>query len=142
MTLSETRAAEMLRIRSEAFMNADIETYMSLWSEDGVIEMGSHRFVGAQAIRNAISGAWSASRVLHFETRSFAIRGNQLLNEFAIVWKDKKSGKITLQTGMGVLEIGENGRFYFLRDYMEATNGMRQSAANLPPIRRLVGQIG
>ena len=123
-------------------MKADIEAYMSLWNDDGVIEMGPHQFVGAQAIRNAISGAWSASSVLHFETRSFAIRGNQLLNEFAIVWKDKKTGKVTLQTGMGVLEIGENERFSFLRDYMEATDGRRQSAADLPSIRGLVDQIG
>lgn len=141
MTLSEARADEMLRIRNEAFMKADIEAYMSLWNDDGVIEMGSHRFVGEAAIRNAIVGAWSASRVLHFETRSFAIRGTQLLNEFAIVWQDRKSDEITLQTGMGVLEVAANGRFRSLRDYIEASDGMRRSAAELPAIRDLVGRM-
>jgi hypothetical protein len=122
-------------------MKADIEAYMALWNEDGVIEMGSHQFVGQAAIRNAVAGAWSESRVLHFETRSFAIRGNQILNEFAIVWQDKRSDEITLQTGMGVLEVAANGRFSSLRDYMEATDGVRRSAAELPAIRGLVGPM-
>ncbi len=71
--ISEARAEQMLRIRNESFMQADIEAYMSLWVDDGVIQMGAQRFAGGAAIRQAIVGAWSVSRVLHFETRSFAI---------------------------------------------------------------------
>lgn len=132
--ISEARAEQMLRIRNEAFMQADIEAYMSLWNDEGVIEMGAQRFAGGAAIRQAIVGAWSASRVLHFETRSFAIRGRLLLNEFAIVWQARKSGAVTLQTGMGVLEVAENGRFCALRDYMEAADGMRSSALAIPAV--------
>jgi hypothetical protein len=138
MPVSEAKADEMLRIRNESFMTADIEAYASLWNEDGVIEMGAHQFVGEAAIRKAVSGAWSVSRVLHFETRSFAVRGNQILNEFAIVWQDKKSGETRLETGMGVLEVAANGRWCSLRDYMESSDGVRASAAGLPAIRGLI----
>lgn len=132
--ISEARAEQMLQIRNESFMQADIEAYMSLWNDDGVIEMGDKRFAGGAAIRQAIVAEWSSSRVLHFETRSFAIRGRLLLNEFAIVWQDRKTGAITLQTGMGVLEVAENGRFCALRDYMEAADGMRSSALAIPAV--------
>lgn len=132
--LTEERAEEMLRVRNESFMQADIEAYMSLWNEDGVIEMGAQRFAGGAAIRQAIVEAWSLSRVLHFETRSFAIRGRQVLNEFAIVWQDRKTGEISLRTGMGVLEAADNGRFCALRDYMEAADGMRRSALEIPAV--------
>ena len=139
MTLTEARAEELLRIRNESFMTADIEAYMALWNDDGVIEMGAQRFVGGAAIRAAVGGAWAVSRVLHFETRSFAVRGDRMLNEFAIVWQDKATETITLQTGMGVIEVAANGRFQSLRDYMEATDGVRESAAALPAVRGLLG---
>ena len=139
MTVSEAQANEMLQVRNQSFMTADIEAYMSLWNGDGVIEMGSQRFVGEAAIRSAIEGAWSVSRVLHFETRSFAVRGSDILNEFAIVWQDKASARTTLQTGMGVLAVAANGRLSSLRDYMEAADGVRQSAAKIPAIRDLIG---
>ncbi len=139
MTISEARANEMLEARNRAFMTADIKVYMELWDESGTIEMGAFQFVGGEKIRQAIVGAWAVSRVLHMETRSFAIRGKLLLNEFAIVWQNKQTGEISLQTGMGVLEVNDAGLFCCLRDYMEASTGMRKSAVELPAIAKILG---
>jgi len=138
MTISETRALELLHGRDAAFMNADIEAYLALWEPDGTIEFGASRFVGAAAMREAIVGAWNVSRALHMETRAYAIHGCMLLNEFVIVWEDRRTGARTVQTGMGVLEVGERGRFTYLRDYIEATKGVRPSAHDLPAVKELL----
>lgn len=138
MTVSETRALELLHGRDAAFMNADIEAYLALWEPDGTIEFGAHRFVGAASMREAIVAVWKVSRALHMETRAYALHGRSILNEFVIVWEDRRSGARTVQTGMGVLEVGERGRFTFLRDYIEVTDGVRPSARELPVVRSLL----
>jgi hypothetical protein len=89
-------------------------------------------------MRAAIVAAWNVSRALHMETRAYAIRGRSILNEFAIVWEDRRSGARTVQTGMGVLEVGERGRFTYLRDYIETTDGVRPSARELPAVQKLL----
>lgn len=138
MAVSESRALELLHGRDAAFMNADIEAYLALWEPNGTIEFGADRFVGAVAMRDAIVAAWNASRALLMETRAYAIRGDSILNEFVIVWEDRRTGARTVQTGMGVLEVGERGRFTYLRDYVETMKGVRPSARDLPGVRRLV----
>ena len=70
-------------------------------------------------MRDAIEGAWSISNALHFETRAFSVNGNSLLNEFAIVWKNRSTNEITLQTGMGVIDLNNEGKWVSLRDYFE-----------------------
>jgi hypothetical protein len=82
MTVSETRALELLHGRDAAFINADMEAYLALWEPDGTIEFGAHRFVGAEAMRQAIVAAWNVSRAIHMETRAYAIHGGSILNEF------------------------------------------------------------
>ncbi|MBY0400137.1 hypothetical protein K2X89_07565, partial [Myxococcota bacterium] len=72
------------------------------------------------------------------ETRAYAIHGSSILNEFVIVWEERQSGARSVQTGMGVLEVGERGRFTFLRDYIEATEGVRPSARELPAVKKLL----
>lgn len=138
MTVSETRALELLHGRDDAFMNADIDAYLSLWEPDGTIEFGAHCFVGTAAMGEAILAAWNVSRAVHMETRDYAVNGRSILNEFVIVWEDRRTGARSVQTGMGVLEVGERGRFTFLRDYVEATERVRPSALELPAVKRLL----
>lgn len=138
MTVSETRALELLHGRDAAFMNADIEAYLALWEPDGTIEFGAHRFVGTAAMREVIVAAWNVSRALLMETRAYAIHGGTILNEFVIVWENRRTGARTVQTGMGVLEVGERGRFTQLRDYVETTERVRPSAREMPAVKKLL----
>ena len=142
MTISETRALELLHGRDAAFIHSDIEAYLALWEPEGTIEFGAHRFVGAEAMRQAIVAAWNVSRALHMETRAYAIHGSSILNEFVIVWEDRKTEARTVAAGMGVLEVGERGRFTLLRDFIETTGAPRPSALELPAVRRLLGGAG
>ena len=142
MTISETRVLELLHGRDAAFINSDIEAYLALWEPEGTIEFGAHCFVGAEAMRQAIVAAWNVSRALHMETRAYAIRGSSILNEFVIVWEDRRTGVRTVASGMGVLEVGERGRFTYLRDYIETTGAPRPSALELPAVRKLLDGAG
>ena len=95
-------------------------------------------------MKYAIAGAWSVSDVLHFETRAYAAKDNTILNEFSIVWQNKASKIVTLQTGMGVIELDEAGKWIYLRDYFDASStdfsgsssSYRQSAQESPGVRR------
>ncbi len=122
MTMSLPEAEKILEERNRVFMEADIEGYMNFWADDGVIEIDGVVITGSANIRQTIETAWSASDVLHFETRAFSVNGNTLLNEFAIVWSNKTTGEITVQTGMGVIDTDESGKWICLRDYFDASN--------------------
>lgn len=121
MAISIDEAREILKERNRAFMNADLDRYMGFWSQDGVMELDGTEISGWQNMREAIAGAWATSSVLHFETRSFSANGNTLFNEFSIVWKNKSTGEVTLQTGMGVIETDDAGKWVYLRDYFDAS---------------------
>ena len=121
MAISIDQARKILQMRNQAFMNADLEGYMDFWSDDGVMELDGTKISGWPKMREALEGAWAISKVLHFETRAFSVNGNSLLNEFAIVWQNKSTNEITLQTGMGVIEFNEEGKWVFLRDYFDAS---------------------
>ncbi|HQQ64466.1 MAG TPA: nuclear transport factor 2 family protein [Pseudomonadales bacterium] len=141
MKLTDAMAKDLLLARDNAFMAADLDAYMKLWSEEGcIIEMGSMRFSGSKNIRDTLTFAWSMLKALHMETRSFAVNDRLILNEFAIVWLNKKTGERTLQTGMGVLEVNDACQFISLRDYLEPADAKRNSALELPAIKQLMNQ--
>ena len=94
---------------------------MEFWADDGVMELDGIQIVGWENMRQAIEGAWSISRTLYFETRSFSVNGLSLLNEFSIVWQNKETHEITLQTGMGAIDLNEEGKWIYLRDYFDAS---------------------
>ncbi len=142
MKLTEAIAHDLLSERDRTFMAADIDAYMNLWADDGCIEMGSMQFTGIKNIRDTIIFAWSMLKALHMETRSFAINDKLILNEFAIVWLNNKTGERSLQTGMGVLEVNEEGKFISLRDYFESSDTKRKSSFELPAVKQLLNQQG
>ena len=121
MPISIDQAREILEQRNQVFMSADLDGYMGFWSRDGVMELDGAQISGWQKMKEAIEGAWAISNVLHFETRAFSVNGNTLLNEFSIVWQNKETNEVTLQTGMGVIEIDNDGKWQFLRDYFDAS---------------------
>ena len=148
MPISIDEAREILEQRNLAFMRADLEGYMSFWSKDGVMELDGIQICGRQKMKEAIEGAWAISNVLHFETRAFSVNGNTLLNEFSIVWKNKETNEVTLQTGMGVIELDRDGKWVFLRDYFDASgnnffdssSSKRLSALESAEVSELVGR--
>ena len=146
MTPSQKQVEEIFERRNRCFMEADIESYMAMWAEDGFIELDGVRAEGKSSIRAAVADAWEVATVLLMETRSCAAHGNTLLNEFSIVWRHKGTGLVTLQTGMGVIELNDEGRWTCLRDYFDASSGSylddatstRVSALNSAAVARLL----
>ncbi|WP_172806685.1 nuclear transport factor 2 family protein [Endozoicomonas arenosclerae] len=129
-------------------MTADLDGYMDFWSEDGVMELDGIQISGWQRMKEAIEGAWAISSVLHFETRAFSVNGNSLLNEFSIVWQNKETHEVSLQTGMGVIEVDNDDKWVFLRDYFDASgsnffdssSSKRLSAFNSKKVTELLGK--
>ena len=140
MSVPLEKVEEFLTARNECFMKADLDAYLELWSDEGIIELNAFVCNGKEEIGNTISFAWSMLTCLHMETRTFAINGHSILNEFSIVWKNNKTEEITLQTGMGVIEINEEGKMTYLRDYFDANEGQRPSALQSSKIRQLLSK--
>jgi hypothetical protein len=140
MTLSIEKVEEFLAKRNECFMKADLNSYLDLWSDNGTMELNAFVCEGKEKIGKTISFAWSMLSCLHMETRTFSINGKSILNEFAIVWKNNKTGDITLQSGMGVIEINEAGKMTYLRDYFDSSDGQRPSALKSEKVNVLLSK--
>jgi hypothetical protein len=126
MELTLEIAREILSRRDRSFMDCDMENYLDIWSDDCVVEIPGITLNGKSELEAMINSAWESMKPVHMETRSFGINRNLMHQEFSIVWRNRQTGKRTLQTGMSVSECGPDGRWLWLRDYFDSTQ--RESA--------------
>ena len=145
MELTLAQAGRMLERRNRCFMTADMVDYLAMWTDDCVVEVlvpsedgtpPTSVALDKTALENTVASVWAEREVVHMETRSFAVNRAQILNEFSIVWRNRSDGTRALQTGIGVVEVAEDGRWRSLRDHYDATGGAMQSATQSPEVER------
>lgn len=142
-------ARKSLERRNRCSMEADMADYLAMWTDDCCVEVLLPAKPGEAAtsiefdkagLEAAVGAAWRLREVLLMETRGFALQGSQLFNEFSIVWRDRRSGERSLQTGVGVAELAEDGRWRSLRDHYDASGGAMRSALRSPEVARLLDE--
>ena len=144
-SLTLERAEAMLEQRNRCFMDADMASYLAMWTEDCVVEVLLPPGAGAASVRmdraaleGAVGAAWRTERVLRMETRSFGVAREALLNEFSIVWEHRETGQRRLQTGMGSIAVAEGGLWRSLRDHYDPGGASMQTALESPSIASLL----
>jgi hypothetical protein len=118
--LTLASAKKILNRRDRSFMDCDMEAYLDIWDDHCVVEIPGRVLNGKRELEAMIRAAWDMLEPLHMETRSFAINGNLMHQEFAIVWRNRETGERILQTGMSASECGADGRWLWLRDYFDS----------------------
>jgi hypothetical protein len=132
MKLTLKIAKEILDRRDRSFMDCDLETYLDVWDDMCVVEIPGATLNGKEELGSMIGAAWDAMEPMHMETRSFGISTSLIHQEFAIVWRNRKTDERTLQTGMSVCECGTDYRWLWLHDYFDAMG--RESAMKSPKV--------
>lgn len=137
MPLDLETARDLLERRDHAFMARDLDAYLELWRDDGRIEGPEHMMVGREELRRSLERAWQTWQPLHMTAVSVGVSGWILHHEFVSVWERRGEQLRRLVTGVGVAEIDPNGRFVWLREYLDPTNALRPSALARPEISAL-----
>jgi hypothetical protein len=140
MELTLEVAKEILSRRDRSFMDCDMEAYLDIWDDSCVLEIPGLVLNGKPELEAMIRSAWDIMEPLHMETRSFAINGNLMHQEFAIVWKNRETEERSLQTGMSVSECASDGRWLWLRDYFDPAG--RESALESGVVSRTLRGSG
>ena len=57
MTLSLEKVEQFLNTRNDCFINADLDGYLDLWSDDGIMEFNAFVFKGKNTIKDTTKPA-------------------------------------------------------------------------------------
>ena len=135
--ISLSMAKEILDRRDRSFMRQDIDAYLDIWSDNCIVELPSATLTGKTQLKLAIKAAWALREPLLLETRNFAVNGNVIFQETAIVWRNRLTDKRTWETGMSLCECGADGRWTWLRDYFDPKG--RKSALDSNAVTTALG---
>jgi uncharacterized protein (TIGR02246 family) len=116
VTIRLEQAYELPDRRNRAFAAADLDAFLSLWSDDCVVEGPEHLLRGKAALRAVLEQVWTnALRPIHMTVHGVAVQGDVIFYEWAFVAEMRASGQRIVQSGMTAHGVDAQGRCHFSR---------------------------
>jgi hypothetical protein len=136
MGLTLCQAMDLLERRNRAFVAADLEAFLALWTEDCQVDGPEHLLVGKEALRERMRLAWDVGfEPVHMEVGAVAVRNRTIFYEWVFTGRLRADGGVLVDSGMTAHEVAEDGRFHRCREYFDPPAARRPSALDRPAVR-------
>jgi hypothetical protein len=109
-------AVALLEKRRDAWLQRDVDAYVSLFSEDFVSADGSHQTSGRTEWAEVVRQSDERAIPIDWEFHAIAVHGSNILAEYTVTMEPKGTGVRRSVRGMSISEV-RGGTFVSHRDY-------------------------
>jgi len=115
--MDRAEAAALLKRRSRAWLDEDLETYLGLTSEDYTVEAnGAVDVRGRAELEQQVRRNYGRFRPIAWDYHEIAVHGSKVLAEWTVTMESRTDGTRWSLHAMSVGEI-QNGRLRWWREY-------------------------
>jgi hypothetical protein len=114
-------AMALLEKRRAAWLQSDVDTYLSLFSEDFVSSDGVEQINGRPAWEDIVRRSDELASPISWEFHTVAVHGSNILAEYTFTVEPKGTGVQRSVHGMSISEV-RDGVFTSHRDYRWPVN--------------------